>query len=203
MGIELIEKYFSTVSSLQKEKLIIFSREISAWNKKINLISRKDDDNLWERHILHSLSLHFVLPSEKKLKILDAGTGGGFPGIPLAICRPEQQFHLVDSIGKKIAAVEKIVQQVNLPNVTFEQERIENLKGRYNLIVSRAVAPLEEIYRWTKHLIHPSEKQSHWFILKGGDLKGEISALNKPYKEILISSLYEESFFAEKRIVIF
>jgi 16S rRNA (guanine527-N7)-methyltransferase len=203
MGIELIEKYFPGVSPLQKEKLIIFSREISAWNKKINLISRKDDDNLWERHILHSLSLHFVLPSEKKIKILDAGTGGGLPGIPLAIFRADQQFHLVDSIGKKITALEEIVRQVDLTNVTCEQQRIEKLKGSYDFIVSRAVAPLEEIYRWTRHLTDVTEKQSHWFILKGGDLKNEISALNKPCEEILISSLYKESFFAEKRIVIF
>lgn len=174
------------------------------WNKQINVISRKDFEMFYLHHILHSLSIAKTFDFKNNPNVLDLGCGGGFPGIPLAICFPDIHFHLVDSIGKKIKVVNEIVTALELKNVTAEQIRAENICGRYfDCIVSRAVAPLSVLIRWSRPLIDKKNQQAYGLIcLKGGDLKNEISQTNK---EVEVISIYPEIFaddwFREKFIL--
>ena len=200
---ELIKKYFS---ELTEEQLFQFSRLedlYKDWNLKINVVSRKDIDELYLRHVLHSLGIAKVQQFKPGSKILDVGTGGGFPGIPLAIMFPECEFHLVDSIGKKIKVVDEVTEGLGLQNVKSFNERVEDLDGQYDFIVSRAVAVMPTFVRWVKGKIEKTSKHDRRngiLYLKGGDLSEEL----KEYRtaEIFeLSDYFEEDFFDTKKVV--
>lgn len=200
----ILEKYFP---ELGEEKLLQFQKAEEFyldWNNKINLVSRKDAEHLMERHILHSLSIAKVLQFEKGTKILDVGTGGGFPGIPLAIMFPEAQFHLVDSIGKKIKVVKDIAEQLNLNNVSAEQIRAEQVKSHFDFVVSRAVTRLPEFTAWVKGKIIKkgfNKLPNGILYIKGGDVLEEIINTGKKYQIYEIPKFFEEDFFETKKLV--
>jgi 16S rRNA (guanine527-N7)-methyltransferase len=176
----------------------------SYWNQRINVISRKDIDQLHLHHVLHSLSLARFISFNPGSRVLDAGTGGGFPGVPLAIVFPDVEFTLIDSIGKKITVVEAVADALELKNLTASKSRIEDLDGEYDFIVSRAVARLKVLWHWTRHLISKdnTHKRSNGLIcLKGGDLKEEIQELARPCTEEPISQYFNESYFSDKKII--
>ena len=204
--LEVIKKYFPELTSDQVSKFSKLRSLYSEWNEKVNLISRKDIDYLYERHVLHSLSIAKFISFKRGTRILDVGTGGGFPGIPLAIYFPDTKFHLIDSTGKKINAVKAIADGLGMKNVSTEHTRAENLEGSYDYIVSRAVASLLTLYNWTKELISSESKHSipnGWIVLKGGNLNEEIHDLKKQATLISISDFFDEDFFQEKFIVYF
>jgi 16S rRNA (guanine527-N7)-methyltransferase len=201
---EAILRYFNEITPKQRAQFILLDEVYREWNEKINVISRKDIDALYERHVLHSLAIAKVIQFKSNTDILDVGTGGGFPGIPLAIMFPECNFTLVDSIGKKINVVNAVAEKVGLKNVKAYHMRAEQLKTHFDFVVSRAVAPAEEIVNWTKHLIsknHFHQKPNGWLLLKGGNLKEELTAANKSYKIYSIRNYFEEAFFEEKAVV--
>lgn len=200
---ELIHKYFQGLSSEQLERFIQLEALYQDWNLKINVVSRKDIEELYLRHVLHSLGIAKILMFKKGSVILDVGTGGGFPGIPLAILFPEVKFHLVDSIGKKIKVVDEVANALALENVTTFNTRVENLDGRYDFIISRAVAQMETFVRWVKHHVAKTSKhelRNGILYLKGGDLKEELQ--NFPKATIYpLSNIFEEPFFETKSVV--
>ncbi len=202
--IDLIVKYFSGITVKQRNQFGRLYSIYSFWNERINLISRKDFLFLQERHVLHSLAIAKFINFKPETSIMDAGTGGGFPGIPLSIYFPDCRFILVDSIGKKIQAVQEIARDLGLENVEVRQERIEKIKGQFDYIVSRAVTGMPPFYAWTKNKIKAigkNEKPNGIIYLKGGDLSAELLAL-KRYTEIYdISTYFREPFFSSKKIV--
>ena len=174
------------------------------WNDKINVISRKDIDNLYVNHVLHSLGIARVIAFKPGSSILDVGTGGGFPGIPLAILFPDAHFHLVDSIGKKISVVNAVSQELGLKNVTGEQKRAEDIKGEYDFIVSRAVTRLKEFHSWIHKKVKKESRHSlsnGILYLKGGDLSEELAELKKPTQQFELSEHFAEEFFQTKKVV--
>ncbi|MDR0763953.1 MAG: 16S rRNA (guanine(527)-N(7))-methyltransferase RsmG [Bacteroidales bacterium] len=195
-----VAEYFPNISPEQKQMFVALESLYREWNEKINVISRKDIENFYKHHVLHSLSIARVISFESGDRVLDVGTGGGFPGIPLAILFPQTKFHLVDSIGKKIRVVEAVRDALGLLNVTAEQARVETLKGRYDFIVSRAVTALPEFYGWVRH-IWTSRKGIYY--IKGGDISQEINALPKSLNADVfpISNFFNEDFFTTKNIV--
>jgi 16S rRNA (guanine527-N7)-methyltransferase len=200
---EIIHKYFKDLTAIQIEQFSKLQELYKDWNLKINVVSRKDIDELYLRHVLHSLAIAKVVQFKPGSKVLDVGTGGGFPGIPLAILFPETQFHLVDSIGKKIKVVNEVTEGLGLTNVKTTNGRVEEVKDTYDFIVSRAVAHLETFVGWTRGRI--SKKQNHdlkngILYLKGGDLSEEL----KLYTSATIYDLtdyFEEDFYETKKIV--
>ncbi|HTQ66913.1 MAG TPA: 16S rRNA (guanine(527)-N(7))-methyltransferase RsmG [Puia sp.] len=218
--LELISKYFKDFSATQLRQLEALDDLYKEWNAKINVISRKDIDSLYEKHILHSLSIAAFFTFPKGYEVLDIGTGGGFPGIPLAIFFPDTHFHLTDSIGKKIKVVESIVSSIHLSNLSTQHIRAEDIKKRqFDSVVSRAVAPLKELWNWSKGLLKKnnnpelmpekgkamivahSRSSNGLICLKGGDLKKEIGE-SGCHPEILdIHSVFKEEFFYEKFIL--
>ncbi|QYA24153.1 16S rRNA (guanine(527)-N(7))-methyltransferase RsmG [Gramella sp. MT6] len=200
---ELIRKYFPELSADQISKFEKLEELYKDWNLKINVVSRKDIDEIYLRHVLHSLGIAKVQQFKPGSKILDVGTGGGFPGIPLAILFPESTFHLVDSIGKKIKVVEEVSEGLGLENVTTFNQRVEELSGNYDFIVSRAVAVMPTFVRWVKGKIakdNQHDRKNGILYLKGGDLSEEL----KDYRtaEIFeLSNFYEEDFFDTKKVV--
>ena len=201
---DIIFKYFPHVDELQRKQFEELQSLYSFWNEKINVISRKDIDNLYVNHVLHSLGIVKVLEFSKSADILDVGTGGGFPGIPLAILFPETHFHLVDSIGKKITVVKNVADALQLKNVSAEHVRAEEVKDSYDFIVSRAVTRLKEFYGWIhkktkKTSSHPL--QNGILYLKGGDLDEELAELRKPYTISHLSDFFQEDFFETKKVV--
>jgi 16S rRNA (guanine527-N7)-methyltransferase len=183
LNAEIIFQYFPELTSKQKEQFNLLAPLYKEWNEKINVISRRDIENLYINHVLHSLGIAKVTSFLPGSIVLDVGTGGGFPGIPLAILFPETNFHLVDSIGKKITVVNAIASGIGLPNVKGEQVRAEQLKGEYDFIVSRAVTRLKEFYGWIHN--RAKKKSIHTLhngilYLKGGDLDEELAELKKP-----------------------
>ena len=200
---EIILKYFPNLSENQIEQFSKLQDLYKDWNLKINVVSRKDIDELYLRHVLHSLGIAKVMEFKPEAKVMDVGTGGGFPGIPLAILFPETKFHLVDSIGKKIKVVNEVVAGLGLVNVKTTHGRVEEVKDTYDFIVSRAVAQMETFVRWNKGKI--SKKQNHdlkngILYLKGGDLTEEL----KKYTSATIYNLpdyFEEDFFETKKVV--
>jgi 16S rRNA (guanine527-N7)-methyltransferase len=201
---EIIFRYFQDLSEVQKSQFTQLYGLYKDWNEKINVISRKDIDNLYINHVLHSLGIAKVVTFQPDAAILDVGTGGGFPGIPLAIIFPHSRFHLVDSIGKKITVVKSVAQSLGLSNVTAEQARAEQLKGEYDFIVSRAVTRLKEFYSWIhrkakKKSVH--ELYNGILYLKGGDLEEELTELKKPYQLFALSDYFNEEYFETKKIV--
>jgi 16S rRNA (guanine527-N7)-methyltransferase len=202
--LEIIKHYFGDLSTKQTEQFAQLDAVYRNWNEKINVISRKDIDLLYERHVLHSLSIAKVISFKPNTDILDVGTGGGFPGIPLAILFPECKFTLVDSIGKKIQVVKAVSEELGLKNVEAFHMRAEQLKSHYDFVISRAVAPALEIINWTKDLIsknHFHQKPNGWLLLKGGDLKEELGATKKSYKIYPIKHYFKEDFFEEKAVI--
>ncbi len=174
------------------------------WNEKINVISRKDIDNLYVNHVLHSLGIAKVTSFARGADVLDVGTGGGFPGIPLAILFPETNFHLVDSIGKKITVVKNVAEGLGLRNVKAEQIRAEQVKGEYDFIVSRAVTRLKEFYGWVNKKIKPVSIHPLYngiLYLKGGDLEEEMAELRRPYQIFELQDYFKEDFFSTKKVV--
>lgn len=204
--LELILKYFNEFSEKQIYQLKSLSGLYEEWNKKINVISRKDIDALYERHVLHSLAIAAHVQFQSGLEIIDIGTGGGFPGIPNAIFFPDVHFHLIDSIAKKLKIVEAVVNELQLNNVTFQHTRAEDIKGRqFDFAVSRAVAPLKDLWRWSKPLLRKERKLEEFknglICLKGGDLSQEIFESGLRPHQVPISDLFDESFFQEKYLI--
>jgi 16S rRNA (guanine527-N7)-methyltransferase len=203
-SIELIEKYFPQLTEQQKQQFTQLGELYQHWNAQINLISRTDMDNLYEKHILHSLAIAKVVNFKDFTEILDVGTGGGFPGIPLAIMFPFCQFHLVDSIGKKIKVVNEVATALGLTNVRAEQMRAEQVQGEYDFIISRAVTRLLPFYGWVKGKVNINNYNSvrnGILYLKGGDLKEEIKELGKKTRVYELSDYFTEEFFETKKIV--
>jgi len=203
--VHLIQKYFPHLTKIQLKQFGSLEQLYQYWNVRINIISRKDISYLYERHILHSLSIAKVIEFLPGMRVLDMGTGGGFPGIPLAIMFPEVDFHLVDSVGKKIKVVQQVAKEISLQNVLAEQQRAEDLKDQYNFVVCRAVSSLSKIHSWTKKLlIVPStqDNMTHgWLCLKGGAVEAEIEELGKQVIKYPISDFFEEPFFQEKYVL--
>lgn len=200
---ELILKYFKDLTETQIDQLKTLEALYKDWNLKINVVSRKDIDELYLRHVLHSLSIAKMIQFNNGAKILDVGTGGGFPGIPLAILFPDSQFHLVDSIAKKIKVVDEVVEGLQLTNVKTTHGRVEEIKGQYDFIVSRAVAAMPTFVRWVKGKI--AKKSNHELkngilYLKGGDLSEELEDFPKARIHDL-SNFYSEEFFETKKLV--
>ena len=203
--ISIITKYFIDLTPLQKEQFEQLFELYSFWNDQINVISRKDIDLLFERHILHSLGIAKVIDFKPNTQILDVGTGGGFPGIPLAILFPESNFLLVDSIGKKLKVIEAVAATLGLKNVTTQHTRIEDITNKkFDGVVSRAVAPLKDLIQWSKPVIRKKNISNLFnglICLKGGDLAQEISESNCRPRKIEIFDLFKEEFFRDKFIL--
>ncbi|WP_445756641.1 16S rRNA (guanine(527)-N(7))-methyltransferase RsmG [Polaribacter sp.] len=200
---EIIQKYFTDLTDNQRNQFQKLQELYQDWNLKINVVSRKDIDELYLRHVLHSLGIANVIQFQPNTKVMDVGTGGGFPGIPLAILFPETHFHLVDAIGKKIKVVNEVVEGLELKNVKTSNCRVEEVKDTYDFIVSRAVAQMETFVHWTKGKI--AKKQNHELkngilYLKGGDLTEEL----QKYTTATIYDLtnyFDEPFFETKKVV--
>lgn len=202
MSVELVLKYFPDLNPTQIERFSKLESLYNEWNEKINVISRKDMDSLYEKHILHSLGIAKIMPFSKGTKVLDVGTGGGFPGIPLAILFPEAEFTLVDSIGKKISVVQAVSEGVGLTNLTAIHGRAEKVKDKFHFVVSRAVTQMPEFLRWLKGKFEKeqfNDKHNGVLYLKGGDLAEELAGLKC---EIFnLKNYFEEDFFDTKKVV--
>ncbi|HEU4860722.1 MAG TPA: 16S rRNA (guanine(527)-N(7))-methyltransferase RsmG [Chitinophagaceae bacterium] len=228
---QLILKYFSDFTPAQIKQFAALEFLYKEWNSKINVISRKDIDGLYEKHVLHSLAIAAVFQFEPAMQILDIGTGGGFPGIPLAIFFPEVEFHLADSIGKKLKVVDAIAEALELNNITTQHTRVEDIKNRkFDFVVSRAVAPLKDLWKWSKPLlkknresgvrssesgVQSQESGTHselktknselppagLICLKGGDLNSEISESGTRPRIFEISEIFNEDYFKFKYLV--
>lgn len=203
MAVDLIFKYFPTLTAEQKEQFAKLQELYQDWNQKINVVSRKDIDELYLRHVLHSLAIAKVQQFNPGTTVLDVGTGGGFPGIPLAILFPETHFTLVDAIGKKIKVVEEVVEGLGITNVTAKNMRVEDLNKQFDFIVSRAVAAMPTFVHWVKGKVKKNsvhERRNGILYLKGGDLTEELM----DYKTVEIIDLpdfYKEEFFDTKKVV--
>lgn len=200
----VILKYFDDFSETQLKQMAALKPLYSEWNEKINVISRKDIDQLYERHVLHALSVAAAFAITPGSKVLDLGTGGGFPGLPLAIFFPEVEFLLVDSIGKKLKVIEAIKTATGIQNIETRHTRAELIKDqKFDYVVSRAVAPLSDLWRWSKPLLKKTPRQPApgLICLKGGDLRTEISESKLKPRMMEISELFDEPYFKEKYLV--
>jgi len=200
----IITKYFPHLNQKQIELFTKLQPFYAEWNAQINVISRKDFSEFYERHVLHSLAIAKFIRFTPGTKVLDVGTGGGFPGIPLAIFFPEVHFHLVDSIGKKIKVVNEAIKKLDLKNVTAEQIRAEQLTDKYDFVVSRAVTRLPEFVQWVRNNISQKQKNAipnGIIYLKGGDLNEEIKPFGRAVFVQHISEYFTEEFFETKKIV--
>jgi 16S rRNA (guanine527-N7)-methyltransferase len=200
----LIFSYFPDLTAVQKEQFSRLLPLYQEWNARINVISRKDIDNLYVNHVLHSLGIAKLTSFNAGAEILDVGTGGGFPGIPLAILFPETKFHLVDSIGKKITVVTNVADAIGLKNVRAEQIRAEQIKGEYDFVVSRAVTRLKEFYGWIHRKVKKQSRHTMYngiLYLKGGDLDEELAELKKPHQIFDLSTVFKEAYFETKKVV--
>ena len=201
---EIVLKYFPDITPQQKEHFAALQGLYSEWNEKINVISRKDIEQLYERHVVHSLAIYKFLPFQPGSKILDIGTGGGFPGIPLAIMMPDVQFHLTDSIGKKIKVVQEVADALGLKNVKAEHVRSEQVKSKYDFVVSRAVAELKMLLAWSNGKVlkdNVNALPNGLICLKGGDLKDELKEVKREKEVYGLSDYFSEEFFETKKLV--
>jgi len=203
MNVHSILKYFPELDDKQQEQLAQLETLYQDWNKKINVVSRKDIDELYLRHVLHSLGIAKVQRFNSGAQVLDVGTGGGFPGIPLAILFPETQFTLVDAIGKKIRVVNEVVAGLELSNVTAHHSRVEDISGQFDFIVSRAVAAMPTFVHWTKGKIKKTsvhKRKNGILYLKGGDLTDELSGYRNA-QQFDLNTFFGEAFFDTKKVV--
>lgn len=201
---ELIVKYFPSLSDEQIAQFEQLESLYHDWNAKINVVSRKDIDELYLRHVLHSLGIAKVINFKPEAEVLDVGTGGGFPGIPLAILFPQSKFHLVDSIGKKIKVVNGVAAALNLTNVKASHLRAEQVSGQYDFVVSRAVTRMKPFYQWIKGKFKKKslhDLKNGILYLKGGDLKEELLESKLRYKTYDLQRFFEEEFFETKKVV--
>lgn len=207
---EIITKYFPQLTETQNKQFAALKGLYEEWNAQINVISRKDIESLYEKHILHSLAIAKFIQFKPGTRVLDIGTGGGFPGIPLAIMFPETTFTMVDSIAKKIKVAEGISNAIGLENTDFAIGRVEQLKENFHFITARAVAPTEQLYKWTQQYVDAKEefnsKINGYIFLKGGDLSEEFKALKQINKKLVIEEVsltqyFEEEFFETKKLV--
>ena len=211
--LEIVLQYFDDLSPREIRQLDALNDLYKGWNGKINVISRKDIDSLYERHVLHSLAIAAAFEFPPGMEVIDIGTGGGFPGIPLAILFPQTKFHLVDSIGKKIKVVEAVASAIGLENVTTAHTRAEEIKGRkFDVAVSRAVAPLKDLWTWSRPILRkptspgirstPSRATPSGLIcLKGGDLAAEISDSGLRPRMIELNQFFDREYFKEKYLL--
>ena len=201
---DIIEKYFHNLTEKQRFQFAQLHGLYAHWNSQINVISRKDIDNLYVNHVLHSLSIAKLLSFKNRTAILDVGTGGGFPGIPLAILFPNALFHLVDSVGKKVKVAQNVADALGLKNVECTQIRAENLKDEYDFVVSRAVTALPEFYKWVNNRISKTAfntLSNGILYLKGGDISEELNAIPRKSTLYPISDWFAEDYFCEKYII--
>ena len=202
---QILLNYFTDLTTKQTEQFAALQAVYNDWNSKINVISRKDIDALYEKHVLHSLSIAAIASFSAGTNIIDIGTGGGFPGVPLAIFFPDVQFHLVDSIGKKLTVVNEVAAAIGLSNITTQHTRAEDIKNRkFDYAVSRAVAHLKDLWHWSKPLLKKGNTQelaNGLLCLKGGDLALEISESGTRPRMYEISQLFNEEYFKEKYIL--
>lgn len=215
---DIVLNYFADFTPFQLKQLETLKDVYKEWNEKINVISRKDIDSLYERHVLHSLAIAAVFEFQTGMEIIDLGTGGGFPGIPLAIFFPEVRFHLVDSIAKKLKVVDAVAEAIALKNITTQHSRIENIRNRkFDFVVSRAVAPLKDLWKWSKPLLKTNSRTQipdsgsqppssqlpapGLICLKGGDLALEIQESGTRPRLIDIKTIFREDFFRDKCLV--
>jgi 16S rRNA (guanine527-N7)-methyltransferase len=201
---DVVYKHFQNLTDTQREQFNALGDLYKEWNDKINVVSRKDIEQIYLHHVLHSLGIAKWTEFPVSSHVLDFGTGGGFPGLPLAILFPHVNFHLVDSIGKKIKVVEAVGSAIGLNNLKASHTRVEELKGKYDFVTCRAVAPLKQIYGWTKHLLQKRVAHEHagsWILLKGGDLQTEILESGREVNTIPLANYFEEDFFVDKFIV--
>lgn len=207
---QIIKKYFPNLSAKQLEQFGALQELYGEWNAKINVISRKDIESLYEKHILHSMAIAKFIEFKPNTRILDIGTGGGFPGVPLAILFPESTITMVDSIAKKIKVAEGVSEAIGLTNTDFAIGRVEQLKESFHFITARAVAPADQLYKWTQEYVDSKEefnsKINGYIFLKGGDLKEELKAVKQINKKLVIeevslSNYYEEEFFETKKLI--
>lgn len=205
MGVEIIFKYFPDLTEEQKQQFIALESLYTDWNSKINVISRKDIENLYTHHVLHSLAIAKLIKFKDGSHIMDMGTGGGFPGIPLAILFPECKFTLVDSIGKKVLKVAGgVAEAIGLKNVTCIHCRVEDVKDKFDFVVSRAVMPLPDLVKIIRKNISPDKKNAlpnGLICLKGGNLDAELKPFKKSAEADDLSMYFEEEFFKTKKIV--
>jgi len=200
----IAEKYFPSLSPLQRRQFAILPGIYREWNEKINVVSRKDIDNFEVNHLLHSLAIARFTRFLPGTSVIDIGTGGGLPGIPLAIFFPEVKFTLVDSIAKKIRVAMAVAAEAGLTNVTAVTARAENLSGKYDFIIGRAVTETEQLIRMTGHLASRksfNERKNGWILLKGGDLDTELSPFRRSAEVTDISNWFEEPWFETKKVV--
>ena len=202
---DLIRRYFPDLTSLQFEQLEALGPLYTDWNSKINVISRKDIDNLYEHHILHSMAIAKVIKFAPGTRLADVGTGGGLPGIPMAILFPECSFTLIDSIGKKVRVAQDIAAQIGLKNVICRHERAEEDKDKYEFILSRGVMPLPDLCAVAGHMLDRKTQRNAYpngvICLKGGDLSSEIAKFKKVAEVTEISLYFQEEFFKDKKTV--
>jgi len=214
-NLELITRYFNDFTSNQLAQLRSLEKLYKEWNSKINVISRKDEVSLYQKHVLHSLSIAAAFDFRERMNVLDLGTGGGFPGIPLAIFFPEVKFHLVDSIGKKIKVVKAVAEELDLKNVTAQHVRVEEVRDRkFDVVVSRAVAPLGELWKWSSNILRRQTANGRrqtadddlpvpngLICLKGGDLTEEIAESGVRPRVMEVFEIFPEEVFKEKYIL--
>lgn len=199
---DIIEKYFTQLTPKQVEQFSSLYDLYIDWNSKINVISRKDIENLYEKHVLHSLAVAKILRFADGTNIVDVGTGGGFPGVPLAIMFPNCHFHLVDSVGKKLKVAQGVADAIGLKNISTEHNRMENVKDKYDFVVSRAVMPLGDLVRLVRKNISKKQKNAlpnGLICLKGGELENEIREFKNIFTLYNISEFFEEEFFETKK----
>ena len=204
---ELVQKYFSDFTEKQVKQFAALKDLYADWNSKINVISRKDMDNFYEHHVLHSLAIAAKFEFTKDMQVMDLGCGGGFPGIPLAIMFPDTHFHLVDSINKKLKVVTEISAAIGLHNLTTQHSRAEEIKNRkFDVVISRAVAPLKDLWHWSKPLIQKNKialagVPNGLICLKGGDLTQEIFESGCKPMVWEIEKIFPDQFFVEKYLL--
>ncbi len=199
-----IRQYFDEITQDQATRLHLYEQELLQWNAKINLISRKDTSSFKMHHLLHALSIAKVVTFKKDTTIMDIGSGGGLPGIPLAIYFPNVHFHLVDSIGKKAMVLKEICSILNLQNVTVWHNRAEDVDVKIDFVICRAVAHMSKIIHWSKNKFNNHSKNKFpngYFCLKGGDLTHELEDTKKKFKKILLSEMFDNEYFNEKFIL--
>lgn len=207
---EIIKKYFGNLNNIQLAQLEELGELYKEWNAKINVVSRKDIDNIYAHHILHAMGIAKIVSFKSYTHILDVGTGGGLPGIPLAILFPDAKFHLIDATLKKIKVVNAIVKSLGLQNVVAEQKRVEKLQGKnYDFAISRGVAKLDVLFQWVRPLVISSKKQGEQYnsipngllVLKGGDLTDELKSINRRAKVFALSQYFDLPFYETKKVV--